>query len=370
MPVQFKPGSYEGYIPPANSLLVCAGTVHIQSVEGMGAGFNLFKRIFSVNKNWEAEVLCCFQNQNENGAMPPYLITNATAPNGLKGGVASVPRYDKEKKTYSIGSPAKPLTEEEAKTRYKNAVTGAIDDARSKGIPLCIQPLGTGEYGWTQKIAAKLYFEAIEADKLKNPTQDVTITIIFPADDFMKEYNRLCQTNEKSTPLPLPATSPPAALPPLSNANTETQYSSKVSENTKTLINHFQQKYPTEPLPKETPQGDVVFTFQSPKKASDFFVDEAKLRIPFFMKKVDDPAFMTSHCFYSCGNGTLYDGTPKDILSKLETENTAKPSPELSAGIQELTKQILSHGDEAEKKTVNMPNNPEPDDDNRVTLSS
>jgi len=147
--------------PSPGSLVVCAGTVTIPRVSGMGSGFNLFKEIFSMNSPWVATLQTHLDNhfsKNHSVSMPAYLSSIATK-DELVGSVATVPVFNSQL---------------DQTNRYEDAVRGAVKDAIKLGRPLYIQPLGIGVYGWKPEIAATLFLKVIQEE---DPHDQLNITI-------------------------------------------------------------------------------------------------------------------------------------------------------------------------------------------------
>lgn len=149
-------------------LLVCAGTVTCKTVESMGAGFSLFKQTFQ-EINWQP---CLQKNLDEyfKSKTPIPVFECICVQDGLYGAVATVSCFNSN----SVIDNSNLFDIEKEKTNYKNAVKQAIQYAEKAKIPLYIQPLGIGVYGWPFEIAANLFAEAI---KEENASIDLNILI-------------------------------------------------------------------------------------------------------------------------------------------------------------------------------------------------
>ncbi len=152
--------------PKQGSLVVCAGTITCKSVNGMGAGFVVFKKLFKDDNNW-ANVLNKYLAAYHNGNNLPAFMNIANA-NGFLGGVATVP--------VNNSRDLNPITSKSYAEQYKDAVRGAVLDAIKLQRPLFIQPLGIGVYGWDPAEAAKLFAEVINQED-PNGVLDITIPI-------------------------------------------------------------------------------------------------------------------------------------------------------------------------------------------------
>jgi hypothetical protein len=158
--------------PKQNALVVCAGTVNIPTVDGMGEGFNFFKDTFGRNAPWTMTLQGYLDNHFNHGqSMPAYItLNNAIKPrDNLLGGVATVP----------IFSNSASMEQQAAmRVQYEAAVRGAIQAAKNSQPqrPLYIQPLGIGAYGWNPELAASLFAMVIQAED-PNSELDITINI-------------------------------------------------------------------------------------------------------------------------------------------------------------------------------------------------
>ena len=155
------------YDPAPNALVVCAGTVSCKNVSSMGAGFYVFKSIFT-DKKWHAKLNQLLTNYRDGQSMPAYVPAHkdGAAKGNLLGGIATVPIYN--------GSDLHPEDGKDQEAQYKEAVTQAILDAQANHRPLYIQPLGTGVYGWPVDEAARLFMAAIQE---QDPEGKLEITI-------------------------------------------------------------------------------------------------------------------------------------------------------------------------------------------------
>lgn len=172
MPLVFTP---KGKAPAADALVVCAGTITCKQVDTMGAGFNLFKTHFSNNISIENHVggwkahLQQFLDAYHNRKQPIPAYVRIARHENLIGGIATVPVMGKKNPDHTD---AHNVAHQEQ--HYKEAVKGAVQDAKTLKRPLFIQPLGIGVYGWPPERAAKLFFDAIqEAD----PAHEVAVSI-------------------------------------------------------------------------------------------------------------------------------------------------------------------------------------------------
>ena len=147
--------------PPANSLVVCAGSVTCATVRSMGAGFTVFKDTFGHQGSWVDRLQQHLDDHHKQiKEMPVYLASIATQDkDNLIGGIATVPKYTEIPDRIP---------------QYKAAVRGAIREAQSLGRPLFIQPIGIGVYHWEPEKAAKLFAEVI---KDEDPLGALSITI-------------------------------------------------------------------------------------------------------------------------------------------------------------------------------------------------
>ena len=162
--------------PKNNSLVVCAGTVDIKNVSGMGSGFLMFKDIFGRKKVWDSELQKVLDAHFKPGLfgkpqpIPPYITLNsATADNNLLGGVATVPRMNQTIRSLSLG---------ERNKIYEDAVRGAIVAVKNSQPqrPLFIQPLGIAAYGWDATEAAKSFAKVIQEED-PSGVLDISINI-------------------------------------------------------------------------------------------------------------------------------------------------------------------------------------------------
>lgn len=173
-------------IPQSNSLVVCSGTVTSTRVLGMGGGFNVFKKLFNQNVSskdnliggWEKDLQDSIDDFNtyvastgRNGKPMPSYQTIAKQ-DDLLGGVATVPCL----KPGGSGT-AGPDNHETYKAQYKAALQGAVDEARTTGRPLWIQPLGISGYQWPYEEAAQLFCDVLCEEKNRNSDVEITVDI-------------------------------------------------------------------------------------------------------------------------------------------------------------------------------------------------
>lgn len=159
---------------PENSLVVCAGTRHLRTVDAMSAGFNLFNDTFCKNENgWREELQRDLdKHHSDRGKIPAYKrYVEASDEKKLTGGIATVPK---------LSGSVKGAGEEE-KLAYQKAVKDALTDAQFLNKPLYIQPLGIGVYKWAPAVAASLFDEAIKEARADGYTLPITIPIYLNA---------------------------------------------------------------------------------------------------------------------------------------------------------------------------------------------
>lgn len=244
---------------PERVLYVAAGSVTCANVHAMLGGFKAFKKIFANDEAYEGENGWKYDLEQKLNAfhkkkiteekiaapskpMPPYM-TIARNRERL-GGVATVPvlgeyghhglskYWDGTLLTLDQeSSPEDPVPENkndfpepvnDTKTHvnprqkkllpapedtmpgyieeYKTALRQTFQEAIDLDIPVIIQPLGTGGYGWPANIAAEIFADVLE--EFKDTNLDVTVNIhsTDPNDVFK---NQLLQkvAIEKETPL-------------------------------------------------------------------------------------------------------------------------------------------------------------------------
>ncbi len=196
MPVKFASRFIN---PQPRSLVVCAGTVTCSTVEQMGSGFLLFKKLFDQNKHvdysdqtWtKALQLHLDKFFNREAKMPSYM--RIAEQNEYIGAIATVPMLSGPGLSFENFSD---LEQEVAFIKqYKEAVRLAVLDAIELNRPLFIQPLGIGVYGWEPEKAAGLFLEAFK-DADPKGLVDITIplfdlTTLSKDRRFQKEFLRL-----------------------------------------------------------------------------------------------------------------------------------------------------------------------------------
>ncbi len=156
--------------PKPGSLVVCAGTVTCKKVSEMGLGFNVFNKIFAKDEQWRDKLQVHLDNYFNNDKLKPMpAYVQIAAVDSLVGGVATVPDLNSQ-------SYPRPLSEQRSDSQYKEAVIGAVRDAKALQRPLYIQPLGIGGYGWPP-IQAAILFAAVLKEEDPAGNLDVTIPI-------------------------------------------------------------------------------------------------------------------------------------------------------------------------------------------------
>lgn len=164
MPVDFVDTHPQG----TSAVVVCAGTVTAKTVSAMSAGFTLFKKLFSTNKEWES-ILQSHLNQfhQKKKDMPSFLPLGRYGE--TIGGIATVPCLSGfrmkglkvDRNNYDASQVTQEARMQTLKEEYMAAVKDAIDYAKGQRMPLTIQPLGIGAYGWPPEEAAVLFHKAI-----------------------------------------------------------------------------------------------------------------------------------------------------------------------------------------------------------------
>ena len=151
-------------LPPAQALIVCAGTVTCRNVAEMGSGFTKFKEYFDQNQSskpgskqgWQEDLdqtLIRYQYQR---ALPLYC--RIAQQGTYLGGVATVACLGEHR---HITPTHQNLPQADLEEQYKAAVRLAVEDAIKLNRPLYIQPLGIGVYGWDSVLAATLFGEVL-----------------------------------------------------------------------------------------------------------------------------------------------------------------------------------------------------------------
>lgn len=295
MPIKFTSSDLQDI--PANALFVAAGTVNIDNVSEMGAGFKQFKRLFrdatdsEGNKPWQEKMQDTLDTHIANKTMPPYIPM--AKKDRLSGGVASVPRYDKTK------------NQDEA---YKAAIKGAMDAAIQLHKPLILQPLGIGQYGWPSDLAARLTAEVIKSDP-KYKQLDINIPIHFDLSNtaaaLLQNQRNHAYATTLSTLLDMPAPLPLAPTterPPTSSSTTERAQQSETTVkptgihpkiDLDTIIKAYEQQFSDKAIneegspyryQKDERKNQICLAFQSEKERDDFLSKLAQSGISFIVK--------------------------------------------------------------------------------------
>ena len=158
-------------------LVVCAGTVTLKKVADMGLGFSLFKRLFASYPHWQDDHDDRLDRYHRGkDVMPAFVEVNpqfAEDKHQLIGGIATVPARSQGFHLHS-NTQHNFYSDELLEGQYQAAVEAALLAAQKYNVPLFIQPLGIGEYGWDPLVAARLFHAAIQ--KI-DPLHQLKITV-------------------------------------------------------------------------------------------------------------------------------------------------------------------------------------------------
>ena len=195
------------------ALLVCAGTVTVNTEPDMGAGFVVFKELFDSYPDWQVDHDDLLERYRRGkDLMPPFVEVRAhplDQQSQLMGGIATVPD---RAKGYPLHSNQQHdfYAAELLEAQYQAAVEAALLAAQKYNVPLFIQPLGIGEYGWEPLVAARLFHAAIQ--KI-DPLHQLKITIplhdVSPDSSDQQFGKRLQELYNMPVPVAAPASASP-----------------------------------------------------------------------------------------------------------------------------------------------------------------
>lgn len=96
------------------------------------------------------------------------------------------------------------------------------------------------------------------------------------------------------------------------------------------IVDQFKLKYGQEP------EEDGSLVFPSQESAIEFFTDQASQKREFLAQQMRDGK-PTGFTVFSCGDGTLYQGTVEEIKSAIELANKANPQPLYTKALKALS---------------------------------